>query len=102
MTNAKGLTAASSSLCYIITLQLVVIKSMGEMHACLPSGDQRASHYDSDLNDFRKWLPVGTTLADVSESTLKSDLAEMVGERKLAAATVRRRFACLRSFFRRL
>ena len=58
--------------------------------------------YEADLADFRKWLPVDLGLADVSEKTLKSYLAEMIGERKLAAATVRRRFACLRSFFRRL
>lgn len=58
--------------------------------------------YEADLADFRKWLPVGFELADVSERTLKNYLAEMVGRRKLAAATVRRRFACLRCFFRRL
>lgn len=58
--------------------------------------------YTSDLDDFRKWLPAEIQLADISESTLKSYLAQMIGERKLAAATVRRRFACLRAFFRRL
>jgi site-specific recombinase XerD len=46
--------------------------------------------------------PVEIALPEISEATLKTYLANMVGERKLAAATVRRRFACLRAFFRRL
>jgi integrase/recombinase XerD len=58
--------------------------------------------YTADLSDFRKWLPVGTPITDVSEVVLKNYLSEMVGRRKLAVATVRRRFACLRAFFRRL
>jgi integrase/recombinase XerD len=58
--------------------------------------------YTADLSDFRKWLPVEVGLLEISEATLKSYLTNMVGERKLAAATVRRRFACLRAFFRRL
>jgi integrase/recombinase XerD len=41
-------------------------------------------------------------LEDVSEATLKAYLADMFGRRKLAVSTVRRRFACLRAFFRRL
>jgi integrase/recombinase XerD len=58
--------------------------------------------YTADLSDFRKWLPLDVVLPEISETTLKTYLANMVGERKLAAATVRRRFACLRAFFRRL
>lgn len=58
--------------------------------------------YAVDLQDFRKWLPPEVPLTDVSESTLKKYLTEMVGRRKLAPATIRRRFACLRAFFRRL
>ena len=69
--------------------------------------ERRHSHhtvqaYTADLSDFRKWLPVEVALVEVSEVNLKGYLADMVGERRLAAATVRRRFACLRAFFRRL
>ena len=58
--------------------------------------------YTADLSDFRKWLSVEIALQEVSETNLKEYLANMVGERKLAASTIRRRFACLRAFFRRL
>jgi site-specific recombinase XerD len=56
--------------------------------------------YSADLADFRKWLMTDQAVADVVENTLKDYLAEMIGRRKLATATVRRRFACLRAFFR--
>lgn len=56
--------------------------------------------YAADLADFRKWLPGNQDISDVIENTLKEYLADMIGERKLATATVRRRFACLRAFFR--
>jgi site-specific recombinase XerD len=56
--------------------------------------------YTADLADFRKRLATDASVADVVENTLKEYLSEMVGERKLATATVRRRFACLRAFFR--
>jgi site-specific recombinase XerD len=55
--------------------------------------------YSADLADFRKWLPAAA-VADIVEPTLKDYLADMISERKLATATVRRRFACLRGFFR--
>jgi site-specific recombinase XerD len=58
--------------------------------------------YACDLNDFSKWLPARTTLSGITTETLKSYLGCMVSERKLSTATVRRRFACLRCFFRRL
>jgi site-specific recombinase XerD len=69
--------------------------------------ERRHSHhtiqaYTADLSDFRKWLPVEVALEEVSEANLKEYLANMVGERELASATIRRRFACLRAFFRRL
>lgn len=57
--------------------------------------------YAADLGDFRKWLKADVAIGDVSPATLKNYLEEMVGERKLTVATVRRRFACLRAFFRR-
>jgi site-specific recombinase XerD len=58
--------------------------------------------YAADLADFRKWLPADLPIADISGNTLKDYLTDMVSRRKLAVATVRRRFACLRAFFRRL
>ncbi len=57
--------------------------------------------YACDLNDFAKWLPARTGVSVITTETLKSYLASMVSERKLAMATVRRRIACLRCFFRR-
>jgi integrase/recombinase XerD len=57
--------------------------------------------YAADLTDFRRWLPRGMAPEDVSEASLKGYLSHMVAERKLSVATVRRRLACLRSFYRR-
>jgi site-specific recombinase XerD len=59
------------------------------------------SAYAADLSDFRSWLAADVAIAEVTTLTLKDFLGEMVGPRKLAVATVRRRFACLRAFFRR-
>lgn len=56
--------------------------------------------YAADLADFQKGLPAVQGLTDIAEDTLKAYLADIVSERKLATATVRRRFACLRSFFK--
>jgi site-specific recombinase XerD len=64
--------------------------------------DHTVQAYASDLADFGKWLTPGTSLSEVSSDTLKDYLANMVGARKLAVATVRRRLACLRAFFKRL
>jgi integrase/recombinase XerD len=58
--------------------------------------------YAADLADFRRSLPAGALAAEVNVATLQAYLAEMVGVRKLSVATVRRRFACLRAFFRKL
>jgi integrase/recombinase XerD len=58
--------------------------------------------YAYDLADFQKWLPVRSGIADVKTETLRAYLDDMVSARKLAAATVRRRVACLRVFFRYL
>src|SRR5580704_10741612 len=57
--------------------------------------------YAGDLRDFRKWLKADVDIGDVSLVSLKEYLEDMVGSRKLTVATVRRRFACLRAFFRR-
>jgi site-specific recombinase XerD len=58
--------------------------------------------YSADLRDFRKWLKSDLGIGEVTTVTLKDYLEDMVGSRKLTVATVRRRFACLRAFFRRL
>jgi integrase/recombinase XerD len=58
--------------------------------------------YAGDLDDFRRRVAADVQPCDVVEDTLKAYLENMVGERRLALATARRRFACLRSFFRRL
>jgi site-specific recombinase XerD len=66
---------------------------------------QLSSHtiqaYASDLGDFGKWLSRNTRHSQISQSSLNEYLEHMVGRRKLAISTVRRRFACLRAFFRR-
>ncbi len=58
--------------------------------------------YACDLADFKTWLATSTLTAEIGTETLKAYLHAMVAERKLAAATVRRRIACLRAFFRRV
>jgi site-specific recombinase XerD len=57
--------------------------------------------YGADLDDFGRWLPAGIDVSEILQATLKDYLAELVSEKRLAVATVRRRFACLRAFFRR-
>jgi len=56
--------------------------------------------YGNDLSDFRRWLPVGHVPSQTTSEDLKGYLANMVSDRGLSPATVRRRMACLRSFFR--
>jgi site-specific recombinase XerD len=67
---------------------------------------QLSSHtvqaYTADLSDFCRGVPAGSSIDWVTETTLREYLAALIGVRKLSAATVRRRFACLRVFFRRL
>jgi site-specific recombinase XerD len=58
--------------------------------------------YRSDLKDFARWLERDIAVTEVGQETLKGYLADMAGPRKLSVSTVRRRFACLRAFFRRL
>jgi len=57
--------------------------------------------YTCDLADFEAWRAASTLTGEISTETLKTYLDVMVAERKLAPATVRRRIACLRAFFRR-
>jgi integrase/recombinase XerD len=58
--------------------------------------------YTADLHDFWRFLPAETAVVDVTQETLTGYLRELAGERGLAPASVRRRFACLRVFFRRI
>src|SRR3954469_15912615 len=62
--------------------------------------DHTTQAYRSDLADFSRWLPPGAGLGEVSPEVLRRYLEDMVERRRLSAATVRRRFACLRAFFR--
>jgi site-specific recombinase XerD len=57
--------------------------------------------YTHDLADFRKFLGADVAPAEISAAMLTGYLEDMLGHRKLSAGTVRRRFACLRAFFRR-
>jgi integrase/recombinase XerD len=56
--------------------------------------------YSYDLADFRKWLPARFNLLTIETETLRDYLEDMMGKRELSAGTIRRRMACLRSFFR--
>ena len=56
--------------------------------------------YAYDLIDFRKWLPARHDLLAIKTETLREYLEDMMGRRGLSPATIRRRLACLRSFFR--
>lgn len=58
--------------------------------------------YAADLADFRRWLSPDAETSQITSDTLKEYLEHLVGTRKLAVATVRRRFACLRAIFRRV
>jgi len=55
--------------------------------------------YAYDLADFRKSLPARCSLAAINTEALREYLEDM-GKRGLSPGTVRRRLACLRSFFR--
>ncbi|MEA2823041.1 MAG: integrase/recombinase XerD [Bradyrhizobium sp.] len=56
--------------------------------------------YSYDLADFHNCLPSRTESADIKTEHLREYLEHMVEQRKLSNGTVRRRVACLRSFFR--
>ena len=57
--------------------------------------------YAGDLDDFRRLMPVNVSLGSITEPSLTEYLTDMLDRRKLAIATVRRRFACLRAFIKR-
>jgi site-specific recombinase XerD len=56
--------------------------------------------YTQDLCDFRRFLGADVAPVEITPPTLNAYLNDMLGRRKLAAASVRRRVACLRAFFR--
>jgi len=57
------------------------------------------SAYDFDLRDFERWVSRAPR-EQILEEDLKQYLEHMVSERELSVSTVRRRLACLKSFFR--
>jgi site-specific recombinase XerD len=57
--------------------------------------------YAGDLGDFRRFMPANASLGSITDASLTEYLTDMVDRRKLAIATVRRRFACLRALFKR-
>jgi integrase/recombinase XerD len=57
--------------------------------------------YAGDLADFRRFMATDALLGSMTEASLTGYLTDMIDRRKLAIATVRRRFACLRAFLRR-
>src|SRR3954454_14716205 len=62
--------------------------------------DHTVRAYAHDLDDFRRFVPARIAPNEISTDTLSRYLEDMLGRRRLTAATVRRRFACLRAFFR--
>jgi site-specific recombinase XerD len=58
--------------------------------------------YKGDLDDFCRFVGLETAVDSIADLTLTEYLTDLLDRRKLAIATVRRRFACLRAFNRRL
>src|SRR5258708_3978417 len=58
--------------------------------------------YKGDLDDFCRFAGSAISVDQITELTLTDYLADLLERRTLAIATVRRRFACLRAFNRRL
>ncbi|UFZ08082.1 tyrosine-type recombinase/integrase [Bradyrhizobium ontarionense] len=58
--------------------------------------------YTADLGELRRFLPDDALVASITEQTLGYYLVELLERRRLAFGTVRRRFACLRAFMKRL
>jgi integrase/recombinase XerD len=62
--------------------------------------DHTIQAYGCDLADLGKRLPPEALVEGVTTETLKSYLEGLVSHRRRAPATVRRRLACFRGFFR--
>jgi len=58
--------------------------------------------YEGDLDDFCRFVGAAISVDSITELTLTAYLTNLLDSRKLAIATVRRRFACLRAFNKRL
>lgn len=58
--------------------------------------------YTADLGELRRFLPEDAVVASITEQVLADYLVELLERRKLSLGTVRRRFACLRAFMKRL
>jgi site-specific recombinase XerD len=58
--------------------------------------------YESDLFDLSHSLPKNILISQISVEDLKNYLQQMVERRQLSPATVRRRLACLRAFYRHI
>ncbi|TWB89321.1 integrase/recombinase XerD [Bradyrhizobium macuxiense] len=58
--------------------------------------------YATDLNDFHRFVGVGRSVESVSSADLGAFLSDLLERRCLSISTARRRFACLRTFFRRM
>lgn len=58
--------------------------------------------YAVDLNDFQRFLGADRSVDSVASADFGAYLADLLERRKLSISTARRRFACLRSFFRRV
>lgn len=85
----------------------------GEMQFCVVSvaflsfceiERQRSTHtiqaYKADLHDFLTWRGSELSLGEITSGVLREYFEYLISTRKLSVATVRRRFACLRAFFR--
>lgn len=80
--------------------QIVKFLSYCAVERQLSTNTREAYRYD--LADFRKWIPARFKRAPITTETLREYLEDMTNSRGFSASTVRRRIACLRSFFRYL
>lgn len=58
------------------------------------------SAYDQDLSDFLRFCGTQADLQDIGEKRITGFLKNLTRDRRLSAATAKRRLACLRTFFR--
>ena len=56
--------------------------------------------YAIDLADFELWFGTNRALNEVDRSAIRGFLAYLTGPKELAPASVKRRIACLKSFFK--
>ncbi|MEE8506018.1 MAG: tyrosine-type recombinase/integrase, partial [Kiloniellales bacterium] len=58
------------------------------------------SAYDQDLSDFLRFCGPQAQLQDIGGERITAFLKDLTRDRRLSAATAKRRLACLRTFFR--